>query len=224
MTDQPPIVIEPAGTPSAVVIMLHGLGAGGSDFEPLVPALDLPDASGVRFILPHAPVLPVTLNGGMTMPAWYDIRRADLDREIDEAQLRDSARYVQRLIDEQIAAGIDSEQIVVAGFSQGGAVAYEAALSCPEPLAGVLALSTYFATADSITLSDANRGLPIAIHHGSQDPIVDERLGQRAAERLEALGYSVEYHSWPMAHTLIPDQLPVLREWLLKRLGDGRAR
>lgn len=223
MAEQPPVVIEPDAAPTAAIIMLHGLGASGHDFESLPAVLSLPASLGVRFIAPHAPTLPVTVNNGMEMPAWYDITSMALNREIDEVQLRDSARYVQRLIDEQIASGIDSRRILVAGFSQGGAVAYEAALTYPEPLAGVLALSTYFATADTIEPSPVNRSLTIEIHHGSEDPVVDERLGQRAAERLEAMGYAVNYRSFPMAHTLSQAQLPAIREWLIERLSKDEA-
>lgn len=223
MAEQPPVVIEPDTTPTAAIIMLHGLGASGHDFDGLPAALSLPASLGVRFIAPHAPTLPVTVNNGMEMPAWYDITSMALSREIDEGQLRDSARYVQRLIDEQIAGGIDSRRILVAGFSQGGAVAYEAALTYPEPLAGVLALSTYFATADSIEPNPANRSLAFEIHHGSQDPIVDERLGQRAAARLEAMGHAVNYRRFPMAHTISQPQLPPMREWLITRLSAHPA-
>ncbi|WP_299258082.1 alpha/beta fold hydrolase [uncultured Kushneria sp.] len=221
MTEQPPVVIEPEHTPAtAVVIILHGLGASAHDFDPLIPALSLPDDLAVRFVSPSAPMLPVTINNGMTMPAWYDITSMALNREIDEAQLKASAQRIHQLIDEQIASGIDSRRIVLAGFSQGGAVAYEAALTYPEPLAGVLAMSTYFATADSIKTDDANRGTPIEIHHGTQDPVVDETLGQRAAERLIGMGYDVEYRTWPMAHTISADQVPAIRQWLIERLGE----
>ncbi|WP_457809360.1 alpha/beta hydrolase [Kushneria sp. EE4] len=221
MSEQPPVIFEPEQTPAtAVVIILHGLGASAHDFDPLIPALSLPDDLAVRFVSPHAPVLPVTVNNGMAMPAWYDITSMALEREIDEDQLRDSAKRIQRLIDEQIASGIDSRRIVLAGFSQGGAVAYEAALTYPEPLAGVLAMSTYFATAESIDTDAANRDTPIEIHHGTQDPIVDETLAQRAAQRLTDMGYDVEYRTWPMAHTISADQVPAIREWLLARLGQ----
>lgn len=220
MTEQPPVIVEPERTPAtAVVIILHGLGASAHDFDPLIPALSLPEDMPVRFVSPHAPMLPVTVNNGMTMPAWYDITSMALNREIDETQLRDSAQRIHRLIDEQIASGIDSRRIVLAGFSQGGAVAYEAALTYPEPLAGVLAMSTYFATAESIEPEAANRSTPIEIHHGTQDPIVDETLGQRAAQRLIDMGYEVEYRTWPMAHTISADQVPAIRQWLIERLG-----
>jgi len=152
MTAPGELIIEPKnGQPAdACVFIIHGLGADGHDFEPLVPALALPESANVRFIMPHAPRLPVTINGGMVMPAWYDILAMDLGRRVDEVQLKKSAERIQALIQEQIDQGIDSQRIIVAGFSQGGAVAYQAALSFPQPLGGLLAMSTYFATADSI--------------------------------------------------------------------------
>lgn len=210
------LIIEPTSgrEPDACVILLHGLGADGHDFEPLIPALDLPSSTAVRFVLPHAPQLPVTVNGGMIMSAWYDILEMNLGRRVDVDQLRASAQRVHGLIDAQIAAGIDSRRIVIAGFSQGGAVAYEAALSYSQPLAGLLALSTYFATADSIDLAEANRRLPIEVHHGSADPVVPESLGRDGAERVGSLGYPVNYHTYEMGHSLCPEQARDIATWL----------
>lgn len=221
MAQEQRLIIEPAGgrQADACVILLHGLGADGHDFEPLVPALGLPDSMAVRFVLPHASRLPVTINGGMIMSAWYDILEMDLDRRVDVDQLRASARRVHGLVDDQIAQGIDSRRIVIAGFSQGGAVAYEAALSCAQPLAGLLALSTYFATADSIELAEANRRLPIEVHHGTADPVVPEALGREGAQRVEALGYPVRYRTYEMGHSLCPEQAADIAEWLVARLG-----
>lgn len=215
-----PLVIEPAnGRPAdATVILLHGLGAGGHDFEPLVPALHLPADMAVRFVLPHAPSRPVTVNGGMAMPSWYDILEMNLSRQIDEVQLKVSAERVHGLIDEQRAAGIDSRRIVIAGFSQGGAVAYQAALSYPEPLAGLLAMSTYFATADSIELSSANRELSVEVHHGTHDPVVPEALGREGFERAKAMGLAANYRTYPMAHSLCPEQISDIAAWLPRRL------
>lgn len=162
MTAARELIIEPSNgkKADACVILLHGLGADGHDFEPLVPALALPESLAVRFVLPHAPQLPVTVNGGMTMSAWYDILEMNLGRRVDVEQLRASAERVHGLVEDQVADGIDSRRIVIAGFSQGGAVAYEAALSCARPLAGLLALSTYFATADSIDLATPTAACP----------------------------------------------------------------
>lgn len=215
------LIIEPrSGRPAdACVFILHGLGADGHDFEPLVPALGLPDDLDVRFILPHAPRLPVTINGGMTMPAWYDILEASLDRRVDEAQLKASAERIQGLMHEQIALGVPAERIIVAGFSQGGAVAYQAALTFPERLGGLLAMSTYLATVDSLEPAAANRDLPIEIHHGNADPVVPEALGQAARDRLEALGYPVRYRQYPMPHAVCPQQVADIGPWIAARLG-----
>ena len=184
-----------------------------------MPALTLPDSAHVRFIMPHAPRLPVTINGGMVMPAWYDILAMDLGRRVDEVQLKTSAERIQALIEEQIDQGIDSRRIIVAGFSQGGAVAYQAALSFPQPLGGLLAMSTYFATADSIDLADSNREIPIEVHHGNFDPIVPETLGRSGVERLKEMGYTVNYRQYPMAHALCPQQVNDIGKWLSERLG-----
>ncbi|WP_280547446.1 MULTISPECIES: alpha/beta fold hydrolase [unclassified Halomonas] len=221
MSNPDELIIEPrSGRPAdACVIILHGLGADGSDFEPLVPALPLPTDDAVRFILPHAPRLPVTVNGGMVMPAWYDIKEMSLDRQIDEPQLMASAERIQALMRQQIEHGIDSRRIILAGFSQGGAVAYQAALSFEEPLGGLLALSTYFATPDSIELSDANRGLPIEVHHGSFDPVVSESLGKAGYEQVRSLGYPAHYRRYPMAHALCPQQIGDIGRWLAERLA-----
>lgn len=215
------LIIEPrSGRPAdACVFILHGLGADGHDFEPLVPALTLKEGLDVRFILPHAPRLPVTINGGMVMPAWYDIHEMSLDRRVDTRQLVSSAERIQALVQEQIDHGIDSRRIILAGFSQGGAVAYQAALSFPAPLGGLLAMSTYFATAETIELNEANRGLPIEIHHGSFDPVVPEALGKAAQQRLQALDYPVNYRSYPMAHAVCPQQVGDIAAWLNARLG-----
>lgn len=221
MTEPGELIIEPQnGQPAdACVFIIHGLGADGHDFEPLVPALNLPKDANVRFIMPHAPRLPVTVNGGMVMPAWYDILAMDLGRRVDETQLKRSAERIQALIQEQVDQGINSQRIIVAGFSQGGAVAYQAALSFPLPLGGLLAMSTYFATAGSIDVSEANKYIPIEVHHGNFDPIVAESLGRAAFERLKAQGYTANYRQYPMAHALCPQQVGDIGRWLSERLA-----
>ena len=203
----PAIEQETRSNPDAAVIWLHGLGADGYDFAPIVPELNLPEDLGIRFIFPHAPSIPVTVNGGFVMPAWFDILEMDIDRKVDSEQLLVSAAAVGRLVDRECARGIDSRRIVLAGFSQGGAVAYQLSLSHPLPLGGLLALSTYFATSDSITLSEANRDLPIEIHHGVYDPVVPQALGIRAAEFLKDRGYSIDFRTYPMDHSVCPQQI-----------------
>jgi phospholipase/carboxylesterase len=215
----PCVEIEPAAPATAAVIWLHGLGADGHDFEPIVPHLGLPAALGVRFVFPHAPAIPVTINGGYVMPAWYDILEMNLERRVDSTQLRTSAAAIDRLIARERARGIPAGRIVVAGFSQGGAVAYEVALRHPEALGGLLALSTYFATADSIVLSAANRALPILICHGRADSVVPEALGRASEQRLRDLGYAVEYLSYPVEHGVSPDEIRDIGAWLAQRLA-----
>ena len=210
------VEIEPSAQATASVIWLHGLGASGHDFEPIVPELQLPADLAVRFIFPHAPQIPVTVNGGMVMPAWYDILAMDIDRKVDEAGVLASADAVDALIEQEIARGIPSERIIIAGFSQGGAVAYQAALRHPQPLAGLLTLSTYMAM--PVTPSNANASLPVMICHGSMDPMVPEQLGQRAAATLTELGYTPQYKSYPMEHMVCLEQIRDIGQWLTERL------
>lgn len=199
--------IETAPEPDAAVIWLHGLGASGHDFEPVVPELGLPDNAAVRFIFPHAPDIPVTINGGMVMPAWYDIKAVDIDRVIDTEQLVASAQAVADLVNREIERGIPASRIVIAGFSQGGAVAYQLALTFPEKLAGVIGLSTYFATADTIKPEPANRDIPITVYHGTFDPVVPESLGVRTVETLKAMGFEPEYKTFPMEHSVCLEEI-----------------
>jgi phospholipase/carboxylesterase len=203
---------------NASVIWLHGLGADGNDFAPIVPQLDLPADFGIRFIFPHAPSIPVSINNGYVMPAWYDIKQMDIDRHVDDEQLKQSASWVHDLINREIERGVDSKRIVVAGFSQGGAVSYEAALTFAKPLAGIMALSTYFATANTVQVNPIQSALPIMICHGSQDPVVAESLGTKSVETLESMGFAPEYHSYPMAHSVCPAEMVDIAAWLSKLL------
>jgi phospholipase/carboxylesterase len=212
------IEIDTNDNPDAAVILLHGLGASGEDFVPIVQALRLPQTAGIRFIFPNAPEIPVTINGGMVMPAWYDILEMGLDRKVDHAQILDSATAVSDIIEREMERGISSNRIIIAGFSQGGAVGYEVALSSPHALGGLIAMSTYFATADNIALSPANAKLPIQIFHGTADPVVPEALSVKAMECLEAMGYTPEYTTYPVDHTVCLEEIEVtarlLQEWL----------
>ena len=199
------------------IIWLHGLGADGNDFVPVAKQLRLPVDRNIRFVFPHAPEIPVTVNSGYVMPAWYDIFELSLDRKVDVDQLRANAKKVQDLIDREIERGVNSENIIVAGFSQGGAVAYEAALTYPKPLGGLLTLSTYFATHGSIVENAANKNIPILIQHGTEDSVVDEVLGQRANHELSDRGCEVKYQTYKMEHTLCLEQLNDISEWLAER-------
>jgi phospholipase/carboxylesterase len=202
----------------ASVIWLHGLGADGYDFAPLVPELQLPASLPVRFIFPHAPSIPVTINGGYAMPAWYDILEMNLDRKVDETQLIASATAVHQLIDREIARGINSQGVFLAGFSQGGAVVYQAGLTYSKPLAGLLVMSSYFATAGSIQIHAANVQVPILIQHGVLDAVVSETLGQRAYKDLQARGHNVAYETYSMEHSVCAEQISVISDWLQRRL------
>lgn len=215
----PAIEHETHPQPDAAVIWLHGLGADGSDFAPIVPELNLPDGLGVRFIFPHAPARPITINGGYVMPAWFDILEMAIDRRVDTDQLMRSAAAINAFIERELERGIDSRRIVLAGFSQGGAVAYQLALSHPQPLGGLLAMSTYFATSNSIAFSPANQNLPIEIHHGIYDPVVPQTLGIRAADLLEQRGYQVTFRAYPMDHSVCPEQINQLGQTLQRFLG-----
>lgn len=215
----PCIVKEPELPANASVIWLHGLGADGNDFAPIVPELKLPRELAVRFVFPHAPSIPITINNGYVMPAWYDITALDIERKVDAAQLIDSAEKVRLLIDREVDAGIPSERIVLAGFSQGGAVAYQTALTHMLPLAGLLCLSTYFATKDTITPNSANKAIPIKICHGTLDPMVSVAQGKVAQQRLSAMGYTVEYSEFPMEHAVCPQEIAEISSWLQKVLS-----
>lgn len=214
----PAIVQETAPSPDAAIIWLHGLGASGYDFSPIIPELRLPESLAIRFVFPHAPRIPVTINNGMVMPAWYDVLDMEIDRKVDTEQLLRSADAVTNLIEAECNRGIDSSRIIIAGFSQGGAVAYQTALSSPRRLGGLLAMSTYFATADTIGLNVVNSEIPICIHHGLHDPVVPERLGQKACALLKDQGYSYNYKTYPMEHGVCPDQITDIGDWFTSTL------
>lgn len=208
--------------PSHSVIWLHGLGADGSDFVPVVPELGLPEAAGVRFIFPHAPAIPVTCNGGWVMPAWYDILSLSPgERRIDEAGLLASRAALRRLIERENARGIPCARIFIAGFSQGGAVAYLGALTHPQALGGVIALSTYIPSAALLTreAAPANRSIPVFAAHGSGDDVVSPLLGEQARDLLRGEGYAVDWHEYPMAHSVCLEEIADIGGWLRDRLA-----
>ncbi len=212
------ILSNPALVPTASVIWLHGLGASSDDFVSVVPELQLPESLCVRFIFPQAPDAPVTINGGYIMPSWYDILEANIYRKVDAKQLTVSANAVIALVEREISRGVISERIILAGFSQGGAVVYHAALGGSIPLGGLMALSTYFATYSMIEFNKVNKNLPILIQHGSEDPVVDEMLGQRAYRQLIDLGYPVKYESYFMEHSVCAEQIEAISTWLQVQL------
>lgn len=216
------VVIEPATTHRASVIWLHGLGADGHDFEPIVPELQLAPATGVRFIFPHAPVRPVTLNNGMAMRAWYDITGLDPGAPEDGAGLAASTEAIEALIAREVQAGIEPRRIVLAGFSQGGAIALHSGLRHSQPLAGIVGLSTYLPLRGELAAAcDANRATPIFLAHGSLDPTLPQRLGEVSRDLLVQAGYDVVWHSYPMAHQVCLEEIRDLGAWLGERLADA---
>ncbi|MDH3612485.1 MAG: alpha/beta hydrolase [Gammaproteobacteria bacterium] len=216
------VEIETGANPGGSVIWLHGLGADGHDFEPIVPELCLPDRPALRFVFPHAPLRPVTINGGMTMRAWYDILSLDGDGPVDEAGIRSSAEILETLIAREKERGIDARNIVVAGFSQGGAIAMHVALRHPERLAGLMALSTYlplssyFQTEVVANPGAGNQELPIFMAHGSFDPMLPMTLGRSSADSLLESGFDVEWHDYPMAHAVCAEEIQDIRAWLIR--------
>jgi phospholipase/carboxylesterase len=214
------VVLAPAAPATASVVWLHGLGADGHDFVPIVPELKLPAAPGIRFVFPHAPVRPVTLNMGMRMRAWYDIRTLTSEGRADEAGLRESVARLEALLSADRALGIESRRIVVAGFSQGGAVALHGALRHAEPLGGVLALSCYLPLQALLAaeLAEANRELPILMCHGQQDPVLPLALGLAACNWLRAAGYRVEWKEYPMQHQVCLPEIQDVAAWLRAHL------
>lgn len=218
----PAIEVETSDHPQFSVIWLHGLGADGSDFEPVVPELGLSGEHGIRFIFPHAPEMPVTCNGGYRMPAWYDIVSLDSDsRQIDEAGILKSRQAICQLIARENQRGIPSHKIFIAGFSQGGAVAYMTALTYPEKLAGVLALSTYLPTPGVLAkeATEANKTIPIFAAHGLWDDVVSPKLGLAARDLLIERGYHLEWHDYPMQHSVCLEEINAIGQWLMDVLA-----
>ena len=216
------IELCPAADATATLIVLHGLGADGTDFIPMCDALDLAAVGPVRCVMPRAPERPVTLNGGHRMRAWYDILGADLQRREDEAGLRDSVKQVHALIDHERARGVAANRIVLAGFSQGCAVTLLAGLRYPERLAGLAGLSGYLPLADSTAAERhaANRDVPIFLGHGRSDSMVPLARGAASRDALTALGYSVDWHDYPMEHSVCMEEVAELNRWLLRVWGQ----
>ena len=207
--------------PVATIIVMHGLGADGRDFLPIAEQMDLSSVGPVRFLFPNAPVIPVTINGGYEMPAWYDILGADLVRREDETGLRKSQAAITALIDNEKARGIAASRIVVAGFSQGCAMTFMVGLRYPEKLAGLMCMSGYLPLADKTPAerSPASQGVPIFMGHGSRDGVIVLPRAVASRDALQTLGYAVEWHEYPMEHSVCPQEIKDMEAWLQRVLA-----
>ncbi len=214
------IIVEPLDEAKATVIWLHGLGADGEDFHPIIGALELPERHAIRFIFPHAPYRPISINGGQIMRGWYDIRQPDFDSQLDINGIEESVQILYALIEREIEGGIASHNILLAGFSQGGAIALYGGLRYPSKLAGILALSTYLPRVVDIEAeaSTNNRELSIFMAHGSADLVVPISLAKQCRDRLLAMGYALEWHRYAMGHNVIHEETTGIGTWLRKRL------
>jgi phospholipase/carboxylesterase len=215
------IEIETAPNPDAAVVWMHGLGADGHDFEPIVPELGLPATTRIRFVFPNAPLRPVTINQGHVMRAWYDIRALAGVRREDEAGVRQSARQIEALITRERQRGIAPGRLVLAGFSQGGAIALHVGLRYPDRLAGILALSCYLPLASTLDteLSPANRDVPIFWAHGVHDPMLPLAMAEQGREQVTALGYQIDWHQYPIPHSVSAEEIADVARWLERVLA-----
>jgi len=213
---QEAVTLSPQGKTNAAVIWLHGLGADGHDFVPIVEELRLPPAVAAHFVFPHAQPRPVTINNGFVMRAWYDITGFGPDRIEDEQGIRESEDVVRKLIEKEVTSGVASDRIVIAGFSQGGAIALQAGLRHPQRLAGIMALSTYLPLSHSVEkeASPANRDVPILMCHGLRDAVVPAALGSASRDMLQAFGYRVQWESYPMEHQVCMEEIADIAKWL----------
>ena len=216
----PHITLETGPSPQHSIIWLHGLGADGEDFVPVAEQMQLPVA--VRYIFPHAPMQPVTINGGYVMRAWYDIIATNIGAQQDEAGIRDAQAEIEKLIAQERQRGIAAQNIYLAGFSQGGAIALHTGLRHQARLGGIIALSTYLPLAQTLTqeASATNRDLPIFMAHGDEDPIVPYALGKSSAQKLEELGYRLSWHEYGMPHSVCMEEINDLANWLARRLAQ----
>ncbi len=215
------VVIETGPDPTAAVVWLHGLGADGHDFEPIIPELDLEGLEPIRFVFPHAPMRPVTINHGMVMRAWYDILEISFDRKIDHQGIDESAQLVEELLAEQIESGISPRRVVLAGFSQGGAIAYHVGLSQQDPLAGILVLSAYLPIPESLSSPPDQDSFktPLLCCHGVWDPVVPVTLGENSAALVREAGWPLEWKTYPAPHALHPEEVKEIGCWLQKVLA-----
>ena len=221
MTELDTLELETRQQPDAVVIWLHGLGADGNDFTPVVEQLSLPSTFRIRFVFPHAPIRPITINQGYRMRGWYDITSLDVAGRDDAEGIIASSEAVARLCEDQVSRGIRHDRIVLAGFSQGGAIALHCGLRRPQRLAGIMALSCYLPRAASLETeaADANRDTPVFIAHGRIDSVVSIEFGRQARAQLEQQGYPVRWREYPMGHSVCADEIADIRSWLIELLG-----
>jgi len=208
------IVKQTGNNPKLVIIWMHGLGADGNDFAPVVPQFNIPNLP-IKFIFPHAPKIPVTINGGMVMRAWYDITMMDIGKHADKQGVMGSAKLIKELIQEQITQGFSHEQIILAGFSQGSAMALHLATTLSDKVAGVIALSGYLPVPESLS-QKANITTPFFMGHGTQDPVVPFTLGTKSKEQLEQFGYKINWNSYPIQHGVSMDEINDIKQWLIK--------
>jgi phospholipase/carboxylesterase len=215
------IQIETASNPSAAVIWMHGLGADANDFVPIVPELDLRGCPPIRFVFPNAPTMPVTINGGYVMRAWFDVLGADMVKREDERGLRTSQHAIDALIANEIKRGIQADRIVLAGFSQGSAMTLQTGLRLPEKLAGMMCLSGYLPLSAALVAERhmANVDTPIFMAHGLGDPVIPIDRAQKSRDFLKALGYQIEWHEYMMQHSVCPDEIGDIAKWLRRVLG-----
>jgi phospholipase/carboxylesterase len=224
-----PETVEVGGEekPDGTVIWLHGLGADGHDFEPIVAELQLDEIADIRFVFPHAPVRPVTINGGIPMRAWYDVMSLDRSGPQDEVGIRDSAEALEQLIQREHERGVPYDRIVVAGFSQGGAIAMHTAMRFAEKLAGLMALSSWMpleAAIDREVMQSPEsqpRDLPIMMAHGSFDPMLPIAAGQHARDIMQKAGFDVQWHEYPMAHAVCAEEIAEIRRWLVSIFANS---
>lgn len=215
----PYVEVNSIHSPDACVIWMHGLGDSGHGFAPIVPELKLPPTLAVRFIFPHAPERAITINGGMRMRAWYDIKSMDFNSRADINGVRESAAQIEQLIDHVVESGIPSERIVIAGFSQGGVIALHLLTHSTRRFAGVMALSTYLASTEAVESAPMNQATPVMIAHGEQDEVVPVILGKAAHTHLTDKGFSPTWHSYRMQHNVCIEEIRDIREWLITTLG-----
>lgn len=217
------IELESAPDPRCAVIWMHGLGADGHDFVPIVGELNLPPKPGIRFIFPHAPMQPVTINGGYVMRAWYDVLTTEFTHREDAKGVRASQRAIEALIEREHSRGIELQNIVLAGFSQGGAMALHTGLRYPMRLGGIIALSTYLPLASTLSeeASPSNVDVPIFMAHGTHDPVIPLRLAMASRDLLQTAGYPVQWHTYPMPHSVCMEEIADIGAWLRRHLSSS---